>query len=87
MLTIGEKNITGTTTNRIAVALEDGTWALSWLPRPVTRNGAITGMMLAETASGIGLSDDPRWLHVDSWAGELGLSGPAAVAAATAVAL
>jgi hypothetical protein len=28
-------------------------------------------------SDGIGLSDDPRWPHVDGWAAELGLTGPA----------
>ena len=45
-------------------------WAVTWLPgRVLTRNQAITAMVLAETvAGGIGDHTDKRWLFIESWA-------------------
>jgi hypothetical protein len=59
-----------------------GSWRVSWLPgRALSRNQAITAMLIATIVGdrGMGLSDDPIWLQLDKWAGELGLSGPDAV--------
>jgi len=73
-----------------AARIESGGWLLSWLPgRVLDRNQAITGMILAELV-GAELEPAARewpdykaWaeenpdlaLHVNGWAGELGLSG------------
>lgn len=56
-------------------------WTVTWLPgRQLTRNEAITAMILAETvAAGLGDHTDPQWLHIDGWAAELGLHGTDAV--------
>ena len=46
----------------------------------LTRNQAITAMVLAETvAGGIGDHTDKRWLFIESWANELGMTGTDAV--------
>ena len=54
---------------------------MTWLPgRARTRSQAITAMVLAETvADGIGDHTDKRWLFIESWADELGMTGTAAV--------
>ena len=56
-------------------------WAVTWLPgRVLTRNQAITAMVLAETvAGGIGDHTDKRWLFIEGWANELGMTGADAV--------
>lgn len=48
---------------------------MTWLPgRVLTRNQAITAMVLAETvAGGIGDHTDKRWLFIEGWADELGI--------------
>ena len=60
-------------------------WEVSWLPgQTVDRNTAITAMILADTVGEEDLHEDHRlWPHVQSWAEELGLTGPEAVAAAS----
>lgn len=58
-------------------------WRVSWFPeRPLGRNEATTAMVLAEVVSAIGErhQEHPRWPFIESWAAELGLSGPRAVA-------
>ena len=57
-------------------------WEVSWLPgRTVDRNTAITAMILADTAAEEDLHEGHRlWPHVQSWAAELGLTGPDAIA-------
>jgi hypothetical protein len=59
-------------------------WEVSWLPGQVLdRNAAITAMVLAETAAEPGLRDGHRlWPHIQSWAQELGLTAPDAIARA-----
>jgi hypothetical protein len=63
-----------------------GGWAVTWLPaRTLTQPQAVTAMNLAELTGldnpdPIGYSGDPRWGQADTWAAELGMSGPAAVA-------
>ena len=48
--------------------------------RALTRNQAITAMVLAETvAGGLGDHTDKRWLFIKSWADELGMTGADAV--------
>ena len=60
-------------------------WEVSWLPgRALDRNSAITAMILADTAADQRVREDRRlWPHIQSWAGELGLTGPEAVEAAS----
>ena len=52
-------------------------WAVTWLAgRILTRNQAITAMVLAETvAGGLGDHTDKRWLFIETWANELGMTG------------
>src|SRR5258708_40179677 len=57
-------------------------WPVSWLPeRPLGRNEATTAMVLADVLAVAGEMhcENPLWPRVDSWAAELGLSGPDAV--------
>ena len=57
-------------------------WEVSWLPgQTLDRNTAITAMTLADTATEPGLREDHRlWPHIQSWAEELGLTAPDAIA-------
>jgi len=57
-------------------------WEVSWLPgQTLNRNTAITAMILADTAAERDLAEGHRlWPHVQSWAGELGLTAPDAIA-------
>jgi hypothetical protein len=58
---------------------------VSWLPgRVLDRNTAITAMTLADTAAKRDLHDrHPLWPHIQSWAAELGLTAPEAIAKAS----
>ena len=60
-------------------------WKVSWLPgRALDRNSAITAMILADIAADQRVREDHRlWPHIQSWAAELGLTGPEAVEAAS----
>lgn len=64
---------------------EADSWESSWLPgRLLTRNQAMTAMVLAETVATSDLhSNDPKWAHVENWAKELDLTGPDAVVRAS----
>jgi hypothetical protein len=56
-------------------------WEVSWLPgRRVSRNNAITAMVIADLASP-GHIDTGHWLwlHIERWAAELALTGPEAL--------
>jgi hypothetical protein len=57
-------------------------WEVSWLPgQLLDRNTAITAMTLADTAAEHDLDDRHALLpHVESWAGELGLTAAEAIA-------
>jgi hypothetical protein len=57
-------------------------WEVSWLPgRLMDRNSAITAMVLADTAGSGDLQHGHRlWPHLQSWAAELGLTAPDALA-------
>jgi hypothetical protein len=57
-------------------------WEVSWLPgQTLDRNTAITAMILADTAAEQNLHEGHRfWPLVQSWAGELGLTAPDAIA-------
>ena len=60
-------------------------WEVSWLPgQTLDRNTAITAMVLADTTAEPGLREGHRlWPHIQSWAQELGLTAPDAIAQAT----
>ena len=60
-------------------------WEVSWLSgRVMDRNTAITAMILADTAAEEDLYEGHRlWPHIQSWAAELGLTGPDAIARAS----
>lgn len=60
-------------------------WEVSWLPgQAMDRNTAITAMVLADTAGQGDLHEGHRlWPHIQSWAAELGLTGPDAIARAS----
>ena len=60
-------------------------WQASWLPGEVLdRNTAITAMLLADIAGKGDLHEGHRlWPHIESWAAELGLTGPDAIARAS----
>jgi hypothetical protein len=57
-------------------------WEVSWLPgQTLDRNSAITAMTLADTTAEPGLGEGHRlWPFVQSWAAELGLTAPDAIA-------
>jgi hypothetical protein len=57
---------------------------VSWLPGQILdRNTAITAMTLADTAAEEHLHEGHRlWPFIQSWATELGLTGPDAIAQA-----
>jgi hypothetical protein len=60
-------------------------WEVSWLPgQTLDRNAAITAMTLADTTAETGLHERHRlWPHIESWAGELGLTASDAIARAS----
>jgi hypothetical protein len=60
-------------------------WEVSWLPGQILdRNTAVTAMTLADTAAERDLHDRHRlWPHIQSWAGELGLTASEAIARAS----
>lgn len=84
---ITNEQMTGTYTREHAWRIDPDreVWEVSWLPgQRLDRNQAITAMILAEavaraTTNGGLFHDSPDWPFIDSWASELGLSGPAAV--------
>ena len=62
------------------------TWVVSWLPgHHLDRNSAITAMVIADVSGPGGLDRGHRlWPHIESWAAELGLTAPTALAAVAA---
>jgi hypothetical protein len=60
-------------------------WKVSWLPgQLLDRNAAITAMVLADTAAAADPHEGHRlWPHIQSWAAELGLTAPDAIAQAS----
>ena len=66
-------------------APERNGWEVSWLPgQTLDRNTAITAMTLADTTAENDLAEGHRlWPAVQSWAEELGLTAPDAVAQAS----
>ncbi len=60
-------------------------WQVSWLPgQTLDRNTAITAMILADLTGEQDLHQGHRlWPAIQSWAAELGLTGPEVLAAAS----
>ena len=95
-LTITDKQIRSADTPHqaevIGQAEDADLWAVSWLPgKALTRRQALAAMEIAAAVGRIPAADfDPEvydeefWGRVDAWAAELGLSGPDAVARASA---
>jgi len=84
-LTIDDTSMSSDQSGHTAAHRPDrGGWEVSWLPGQILdRNTAITAMILADTAAERDLAEGHRlWPHVQSWAGELGLTGPDAIARA-----
>jgi hypothetical protein len=83
-LTITGDSMSGDHTSHTArlVPGHPDAWEVSWLPgRLMTRNAAITAMVLADTARADPMDDGHRlWPHIQGWAAELGLTTPDALA-------
>ena len=82
-LTINDSTMTSDQTAHTArQAADRNGWEVSWLPGQILdRNTAITAMILADTTSEPDLREGHRlWPHIQSWAGELGLTAPDAIA-------
>jgi hypothetical protein len=60
-------------------------WEVSWLPgQTLDRNSAITAMVMADTTAEPDLHEGHRLLpQIQSWAAELGLTAPDAIAQAS----
>ena len=73
------------TTHTARQTPDHGGWEVSWLPgQALDRNTAITAMTLADTAAEQDLHEGHRlWPHIQSWAEELGLTAPDAIAQAS----
>jgi hypothetical protein len=85
-LTINDSSMTSDRTAHTARHEPDRNgWEVSWLPgQTLDRNTAITAMILADTTADPDLHEGHRlWLHIQSWAQELGLTAPDAIAWAT----
>ena len=85
-LTINETTMTSDHTAHTARRAPDRNgWEVSWLPgQTLDRNSAITAMVLADTTAEPGLHEGHRlWPFVQSWAAELGLTAPDAIAQAS----
>src|SRR5579859_3300147 len=82
-LTINDSSMTSDRTAHTARhAADHNGWEVSWLPgQTLDRNSAITAMILADTTADPGLHEGHRlWPHIQSWAQELGLTAPDAIA-------
>ncbi|HUZ53103.1 MAG TPA: hypothetical protein VMU94_11320 [Streptosporangiaceae bacterium] len=81
-LSITEKTMTSDTTPHSAHRHPElNAWRVTWLAdRELTRNQAMTAMMLAEKAAAQELpSERDFWPHIDGWAAELGLGSSDAI--------
>ena len=82
-LTINDTTMTSDQTAHIArqASASQHLWEVSWLPgRALDRNSAITAMVLADHAGDRDLNERHRlWPFIESWAAELGLTGPDAI--------
>jgi len=85
---IGDDNMSSDRTGHTArrVPGTEHTWVVSWLPgHHLDRNSAITAMVIADASGAGGLDRGHRlWPHIESWAAELGLTAPTALAAIAA---
>ena len=82
-LTINDTTMTSDQTAHTARHAPDRNgWEVSWLPgQTLDRNTAITAMILADTTAEPDLHEGHRlWPHIQSWAAELGLTAPDAIA-------
>ena len=85
-LTINDTAMTSDQTAHTARQAPSGHgWEVSWLPgQTLDCNTAITAMILADTTAERDLRQGHRlWPHIQSWAGELGLTAPDAIARAS----
>jgi hypothetical protein len=82
--TITDRLMRSTSTPHTARRTDDG-WEVSYLPgRILTRSQATSAMLIAVRAGhGTGLHDHQNWQHINTWAAELGLTGPDAITKAT----
>jgi len=82
-LTINDTTMTSDQTGHTARQApgREHAWEVSWLPGQILdRNTAITAMILADTTAERDLAEGHRlWPHIQSWAGELGLTAPDAI--------
>lgn len=80
-LSILDEIISSDRTAHTAHAVPGKGWEVSWLPgRPLSRNNAITAMVLADaTAQGDARPGHSLWTFAEGWAGELGLGTPDAL--------
>src|SRR5208282_2059216 len=84
-LTINDSSMTSDRTAHTARHAPDRNgWEVSWLPgRTLDGNTAITAMTLADTSAEPDAHEGHRlWPHIQSWAQELGLTAPDAIAQA-----
>jgi hypothetical protein len=85
-LTITDTTMTSDQTLHTARQSPSGNgWEVSWLPgQTLDRNSAITAMTLADTTAEHDIHEEHRlWPHIQSWAEELGLTAPDAIARAS----
>ena len=86
-LTINDTTMTSDQTAHTAQQApgREHAWEVSWLPGQILdRNTAITAMILADTTAERDLAEGHRlWPHIQSWAAELGLTAPDAIARAS----
>ena len=88
-LRITDAKITSPDTEHTATAWpvpgEPARWTVSWLPvRNLTRNEAVTAMMIAEACAAPVERGSAQWVHVSGWAVELGLDRETAIRLASA---
>lgn len=85
-LTISDTTMTSDHSDHTARHVPDRNgWEVSWLPGQILdRNTAITAMTLADTSAEHDLHERHQlWPPIRSWAGELGLTAPEAIARAS----
>jgi hypothetical protein len=85
-LTVNDTTMTSDQSPHVARHSPDWNgWKVSWLPGQILdRNTAVTAMTLADTAADRYLHEKHQlWPHIQSWAGELGLTAPEAIARAS----
>lgn len=90
---ISDTEMSSDQTRHTAAAVDGsryGSWTVTWLPGLcLSYSQAITAMTIAEVIGAHDVLGDPLhaghrlWPHLDSWAAELGVTGPHAVAQAS----